>query len=234
MWIKRELRFMKVLTLDVGNTSVDACQYDGKNLTFIRKFSHKEVEHLKGDYDMVYVASVKPSLNTTLKEVFPNAVFIESKDVPIKATFDTDSVGIDRLLNLYGAWRFYSKNSLVISCGTAFVLDVLVEGVFEGGFISLGLATKLQCLSQRAELIPSFELKKVEVFLGKDTQGAVVGGILKEAKSFIKVFLEELKNTYMRDFSVVITGGDGWLFEDIGIYDPLLIHKAMLHVHKLL
>lgn len=225
---------MRVLTLDVGNTSVDVCQYDGKNITFIRKLSHKELEHLRDDYDRVYVASVKPSLNILLKEVFPNAVFIESKDVPIEATFDTSKVGIDRLLNLYGVWHFYAKNSLVISCGTALVLDVLVEGVFEGGFISLGLATKLQCLSQRAELIPSFELKKVEVFLGKDTQSAVVGGVLKEAKSFIKVFLEELKNTYMKDFSLVITGGDGWLFEDIGIYDPLLIHKAMLRIHKLL
>ncbi|MGC8852757.1 MAG: type III pantothenate kinase, partial [Hydrogenobacter sp.] len=107
-------------------------------------------------------------------------------------------------------------------------------GVFEGGFISLGLSTKLQCLSQRAELIPSFDLKKVEVFLGKDTQSAVVGGVLKEAKSFIKTLLEELKNTYMKDLSLIITGGDGWIFEDMGIYDPLLIHKAILRIHKLL
>ncbi len=225
---------MKVLTLDVGNTSVDACQYDGKNITFIRKLSHKELEHLRGDYDRVYVASVKPSLNIPLKEIFPNALFVESKDIPIKASFDISKVGIDRLLNLYGVLCFYSENALIVSCGTALVLDVLVEGVFEGGFISLGLSTKLQCLSQRAELIPSFDLKKVEVFLGKDTQSAVVGGVLKEAKSFIKTLLEELKNTYMKDLSLIITGGDGWIFEDMGIYDPLLIHKAILRIHKLL
>lgn len=228
-------RFTKVLILDVGNTSVDACLFEKNELIFLGKFAHEKVEELKGDYDKVYIASVKPSLNFTLMEVFKNADFITHECVPLRASFDTRKVGIDRLLNLYGALSFYSDNALVVSSGTALVLDALVDGVFEGGFISLGLSGKLRCLSERAELVPYINLEKVqEVFLGRDTKTALLGGIMKEAKSFIKAVLEELKTHYFKEFSLIITGGDGWLLEDLGTYDPLLLHKAILRIYKLL
>lgn len=234
MLIRKELKSMKVLTLDVGNTSVDACLFDGKDVTFLGKFSHWQVEELKNSYDEIYIASVKPSMNRFLMETFKNACFILNEHVPLKATFDTKNVGIDRLLNLYGALNFYSEDALVVSCGTALVLDVLVRGVFEGGFITLGLSGKLKCLSEKAELIPSLDLRKVDVFVGRDTQSAILGGILREAKSFIVVLLEELKKTYSGEFSLIITGGDGWLLRDMGVYDPLLIHKAILRIRKFL
>jgi len=69
------------------------------------------------------------------------------------------------------------------------------------------------------------ELEKVSVSVGKDTKGAILGGILKEAKSFVRAILTEFNIP-----TVVITGGDGYLLEDVGLYDPLLTHKAMLRL----
>jgi len=46
--------------------------------------------------------------------------------------------------------------------------------------------------------------------------------------------LGELRESYQRDFKVILTGGDGWFLKDFGTYDPLLIHRAMLRLKRLL
>jgi len=220
-----------ILTLDIGNTSIDACTFDGKELRFLGKFAHEELDRLLLDYDHIFVSSVKPSLNYKLTKAY----IFSPEEVPINTAFEgKERVGIDRLLNLYGALEFYSDSCLLISCGTALVVDVMVDGVFEGGFINLGLGAKLRCLSEKAELIPLFSLEKVDVPLGKDTRSAILGGLKKEVFYYIEGLLRELKALYTKDFTVIITGGDGWFLKDFGHYDPLLLHRAMLRLKKLL
>ncbi|WP_333785244.1 type III pantothenate kinase [Thermocrinis sp.] len=220
-----------ILTLDIGNTSVDACTFDGKELKYLGKFAHEELDKLLLAYDQILACSVKPSLNYKLN----NAHIFTPQEVPIKTAFvGKEKVGIDRLLNLYGALEFYSESCLLISCGTALVVDLLVDGVFKGGFISLGLGTRLRCLSEKAELIPLFRLEDLDVPLGKDTKSAILGGLKKEVFYYIEGLLKELGASYKRNFTVIITGGDGWFLKSFGIYDPLLVHKAMLRLRKLL
>ncbi|WP_448587425.1 type III pantothenate kinase [Thermocrinis sp.] len=220
-----------ILSLDIGNTSVDACVFDGGKLEYLGKFPHEELESLIKGYDHILVSSVKPSLNYKLSK----AHIFKPEEVPVKVSFDgKEKVGIDRLLNIYGALEFYSDWAVVVSCGTALVLDVLVDGVFEGGFITLGIGARLRALYERAELIPKLDLEKVEVFLGKDTKGAILGGLRKEVLYYVNGVISELEEFYERHFKVVITGGDGWFLEELGEYDPLLIHRAMLRLKRLL
>ncbi len=226
-------RKLRVLTLDVGNTTVDACIFDGEKLHLLGKFKHDEVQRLSGDWDRVFVSSVKPSLYNLLRKGFPNAEFISPEDIPIKTHgVEKKKVGVDRLLNLFEALKSYSDSLLLLSCGTAFVLDVMVDGVFLGGYITLGLSQRLQCLHERAELLPLFDLEKVDVFPGKDTKSAVVGGLLMEARAFVERVKDETKRVYGKDLTVVITGGDGWVLKDLGIFDELLIHKAILRLKR--
>jgi len=220
-----------ILTLDIGNTSVDACTFDGKELKYLGKLAHEELDKLLLAYDNILACSVKPSLNYKLND----AHIFTPEEVPIKTAFiGKERVGMDRLLNLYGALEFYSESCLLISCGTALVVDVLVDGVFEGGFINLGLGARLRCLSEKAELIPLFSLEELDVPLGKDTKSAILGGLKKEVFYYIEGLLRELKARYTKDFTIVITGGDGWFLKSFGLYDPLLVHKAMLRLRKLL
>ena len=222
---------MRVLTLDVGNTSVDACVFDGRKLEYLGKFAHQDIERLKVGFQGILASSVKPSVNPKLA----GAYLFKGEEIPIKTSSEgKEKVGVDRLLNLYGALEFYSDWAVVISCGTALVVDVLADGIFEGGFISLGIGARLRCLSERAELIPLFNLEKLDIFLGKDTKGAVLGGLKKEVIFYLKNLLADLRAFYRRDFRVIITGGDGWFVEELGEYDPLLIHKAMLRLKGLL
>ncbi len=228
-------RRLRVLTLDVGNTTVDACSFDGDSLHFLGKFKHHQIGELRGDWERVYVSSVKPSCDGLVRQSFPSAEFISPEEIPIRTHgVDKGRMGVDRLLNLYGAMEFYSDSFLLLSCGTAFVLDVMVEGVFLGGYITLGLSQRLRCLHERAELLPLFDLERMNVFLGKDTKSAMVGGVLKEAQAFVERVRDEVQRVYGKSLKVVITGGDGWALEDLGVFDGLLIHKAILRLKSFL
>ncbi len=217
---------MKVLTLDVGNTTVDVCLFDG-SLEYLGKFKHQELPSLRAD--LVLVSSVKPSANRLILEKYPHAKFISAEDVPLETAFEgKKKVGIDRLLNLYGAVQTFSKHVVVASFGTATVVDLAVDGVFQGGFITLGIGAGLECLWQRAELIPKVELKKLFPPIGTDTESAILGGFLRQSLHFLMACLQSWSELYNKELKLIITGGDGWLFEDIAPYEPLLIHKAML------
>ncbi|MFN7064991.1 MAG: type III pantothenate kinase [Aquificaceae bacterium] len=216
---------MKVLTIDVGNTSVDLCLFE-EDLIPVGKFSHYCTP--KVDADLVLVSSVKPSINSYIKSLYPKARFLSPEDVPIETAFEgKEKVGVDRLINLYGALSLYGKDVVVVSAGTALVVDLLVDGVFQGGFITIGIGLGLNCLVQRAELIPPMELKEIRTLIGRSIEEALIGGLINQAKHFVLGSLESWKSYWKRDLSLVITGGDGYLFKDIGQYDPLLPHKGM-------
>lgn len=218
---------MKVLTVDIGNTSIDLCLYEEGRLKHLGKYHHQEL--LEVPADLVLVSSVKPSVEDRVLKLYPKAEFIRSAHVPVETAFEgKERVGVDRLLNLYGAIRLFSENVLIVSCGTALVVDLAVEGIFQGGFIVPGLRLSLECLSQKAELIPLLELERLFPDIGRDTKTALLGGVLNQAKAFILQCLESWQESYKRELKVVLTGGDGWVFEELGVYDPLLLHKAML------
>lgn len=209
---------------------MDVCLYH-KFLEYVGKFPHRELPDIPAD--VVLVSSVRPSINTLIKGKYPHAKFMEADAIPLKTAFEgKERVGVDRLLNIFGAINFYSKNVVVASFGTATVIDLAVNGIFQGGFITLGIGSGLECLSQKAELIPGLELRKLHSTIGTDTESALLGGFIKQSLHFLKGCLKEWQELYDRDLKLVVTGGDGWLFEELGTYDPLLIHRAMLYLYS--
>ncbi|MCS6958200.1 MAG: type III pantothenate kinase [Aquificaceae bacterium] len=217
---------MKILTVDVGNSSVDLCLYE-EDFTYLGKFSHAEVP--KVEADLVLVSSVKPSFEKHLKYTYSDARFFKSEEIPVRTAFEgKERVGIDRLLNIYGALRLYGQNLMVVSAGTALVVDLVIDGVFMGGFIAVGIGSGLDCLYRRAELIPEVKLRELKVSIGTNTEEALLGGAINQAVYFLRGCLSAWEREYGKELKVVITGGDGWLLERMGVYDPLLIHKAMV------
>ncbi|MCS6998410.1 MAG: type III pantothenate kinase [Aquificaceae bacterium] len=216
---------MKVLTLDVGNTSVDVCLFE-KELLYLGKFLG-ELPYFEAD--VVLVSSVKPSVEGFIRDRYPKAKFVKPEEVPLKTAFEgKERVGVDRLLNLYGAVSLYGEDLVVVSAGTALVVDLCLDGVFQGGFITLGIGSGLKCLHQRAELIPEVKPRKLSLDIGTNTEEAILGGFINQAVFFLKGCVESWKRKYGRELKVILTGGDGWLLEELGFYDPLLPHRAML------
>jgi len=223
---------MKVLTIDVGNTTIDACIFEGKKLKHLGRFPHSEIEKLSGDYDLVLVSSVRKSFNDKLRKLFKNKIrFLEIKDIPIEVDYETpETLGVDRVLFAYGVKEFYSQSAVLVMAGTALVVDLLLDGVFKGGFITAGLGLKLRALSKRAEGLPSLEPEPIDRLIGRSTKECLLAGTYLESRSFIERTLNLWSEKFKKELPLYITGGEGNIFEDLGLYDPLILHKAMLKV----
>ncbi len=220
---------MKLLTIDVGNSTVDACFFDGERIKHIGRFSHEEFKAPEERWDFVVALSVKPSFNERLRELFGERLrLLTLEDIPIEIDYESpQTLGADRVLLAYGVRELYAESAVLVSVGTALVVDLLLEGRFKGGFITAGVGLKLRALSERAEGIPPLNPQRREVFIGRNTEDCLLGGTYLESLYFIKRTAERWFKEFNKELPVYITGGDGALFEDLGFYDPLLLHRAM-------
>lgn len=223
---------MELLTLDVGNTTVDACAFTDFGHRYLGRYRHDEVEKLKGVGEIVVAVSVKPSVNESLRRVFGKKLRLLSKeDIPLKVSYRTPrTLGTDRVLFAYGVKEFYSQDAVLVMVGTALVIDLLLEGEFKGGFVSAGPVLKLRALHEATEGIPRLELRQSGAIVGKSTEECVLGGILRESVSFIKSTAELWSEEFKKELPIYITGGDGYLFVELGTYDPLILHRAMRRI----
>ncbi len=219
----------ELLSLDIGNSTIDACLVRGEDLRYVGRFSHSEYEKLKELGDRAVAVSVRHSVLEKIRDIFGDRLrLIKTGDVPIESEYRTpETLGTDRLLIAYGVKELYSEDAVLLSVGTALVIDLMVEGVFKGGFITLGPLHKLRALSERAEGVPDMELKPCSYEVGKATQECVLGGVYLESRRFIETTARRWSEKAGKKLPIYITGGDGWLFEDLGTYDPLLIHRAI-------
>jgi len=224
----------KLITVDIGNTSIDICEHEKENIRFIGKFLKIEdaLKVLEGKENII-ASSVKPSLRDEfIKKLGSGIRFIDTDDIDMKMKYKKEGAGVDRILFAYGVKKFYAETALLVSVGTALVVDIMIDGIFKGGFITCGLKTKLKALNEKAEQIPYVEPEVFKGEIGTDTYSALKGGVYLESLYFIKGVKERFENLYGKKLCVFITGGDGYLFKDIGLYDPFIIHRAMAEVVK--
>lgn len=223
---------MRILTLDVGNTTVDACLFEGGDIRHLGRFLHSELRKLSGDYDLVAVSSVRRSLNEELRDIFPKKLKILSiQDIPMEIDYRTpETLGIDRLLLAYGVRELYSHSGVLVSAGTALVVDLLLDGVFKGGFITAGLGLKLRTLSEKTEGLPNLEPEPLDIPIGRSTKECLLAGTYLESLNFVKERLRSWREEFGRNLPLFITGGEGKLFESLGTYDPILLHRAILRL----
>jgi len=219
---------MRLITLDAGNTSLDLVFWRHKTPERHLKLSYEELKGLKKLPLRGVGISVKPSVNEKLKEIFPRVKLLKKEEIPVEVHYETyKTLGIDRIALAYAVREFYSENSVIVSCGTALFVDLLLEGKFQGGLITLGIGKKLSCLLSLAEGIKNLRLEKLSVEVGKSTRECVVGGIIKESEEFVRGAIESWKRAFKKDFKVVITGGEGYLLKHLGIWDPIVLHKGL-------
>ncbi len=217
---------MKLLLLDIGNTFTkwlvtEACkplsvlnrgEFPSSGETFEKKLSELARKYPTA---RVFVSSVKPSSEGTIKNLFPSAETVSAEKLRglIPVDYETpETLGADRVLNALGGLR-YADTFAVVSFGTATVVDLVVEKVFKGGAVFLGVEKHLECLSKSAEKLPRLKLPSKPHFLGESTEKALLSGVFYSTLFAVRGFLEE----YRKRFGVkrvFLTGGAMDLFAD--------------------
>jgi type III pantothenate kinase len=223
---------MKILCIDVGNTSTHYGLVDGQSVSHTGHFpTHvfddspsnefsELIAPLMKDAEGISYCSVVPAINTNLRGS------VLHFNLPIfHLTCETchglnlvypkpTEIGQDRIGNAIAAQEFYGIPAIVIDMGTAVTFDIVSSNGYEGGIIAPGLAVMTKYLHEQTALLPELsedDLLDVEGAIGKSTVHAMKLGVAIGFSGMIDALLKrvtaELQSRGESKPVVLSTGG---------------------------
>ena len=195
-----------MILVDIGNTNFHIYE-NGKiyNLKKPKKFNKK-----------VYYISVNKSKEKEFLLLNPEAVNLKDY-VEFKSSYK--NLGIDRIMACKTV-----ENGVVVDAGSAITIDVMRDGVHQGGIITLGLFAFRVAFVKISEVL---KVKYKDIDLSKlpqNTNEALVYGSVGSVIGLIKQF----SGPYY------FTGGDGEFLAKFvdGIYIKDLVFRGMIKTIK--
>jgi len=195
-----------LILVDIGNTNFHIYE-NGKiyNLKKPKKFNKK-----------VYYISVNKSKEKEFLLLNPEAVNLKDY-VEFKSSYK--NLGIDRIMACKTV-----ENGVVVDAGSAITIDVMRDGVHQGGIITLGLFAFRVAFVKISEVL---KVKYKDIDLSKlpqNTNEALVYGSVGSVIGLIKQF----SGPYY------FTGGDGEFLAKFvdGIYIKDLVFRGMIKTIK--
>ena len=217
---------MKVVVVDVGNTSTGIGLYNGKKVsrvTHVKGGILKQPEACaeavrraaKGMVNGAVLGSVVPRVNALWKQLFKTELgcdlLLVRADLPMDVTVDYPepaTIGADRLANACGGVRRYGAPLIVADFGTALTFDVVTRDLrYVGGAITPGLPLMTDYLYERTALLPRVKLTGVCPPIGRSTQQAMRIGAQVGYRGIVREIVSHLKTQLDSDFKLVATGG---------------------------
>lgn len=212
------------LCIDQGNSSIKVGIFQGNTLieSIIFKSSDKKDIILLFEkypvqatiyssvalYDEIFIKELQRAGNFVLE-------LTHETPIPIKNEYDSpETLGKDRLAAVVGAWHIMPNNNLlVIDAGSAITFDFIDnKGIYRGGNISPGVDLRLRGLHEFTQRLPLVSAPKEEVaFIGKNTQSAILAGVVYGIVFEMDGYIDSLKNQYA-DLSTFLTGGSTFYF----------------------
>jgi type III pantothenate kinase len=195
-----------MLLCDIGNTSyhfLDAkAEYKKDTLSFEASTIKEEVHYI----------CVNPKIKIILKEL-PNWIDLSTK-LDMSKYYET--MGVDRMVASEAI-----ENGIIIDAGSAVTVDVVRDGIFQGGFIYPGLNAMSQTYKDISSALDyPFNFDIDLSVLPKNSTDAITYGYLKTLHSEVISY----------NMNIILTGGDAKefakIFPDAKI-DEGLIFKGM-------
>jgi type III pantothenate kinase len=238
-----------MLSLDVGNSHIYGGLFKDDAITL--RFRHTSKVSTSDEFgiflknvlrenqcipelvDKISICSVVPQLDYSLRAACLKYFSIEpfflqagvKTGLQIKYR-NPHEVGSDRIANAIAATHLYpSKNVIVLDFGTATTLCVITKTkAYLGGAIFPGVRLSMDALSANTAKLPTVEIIKTELIIGRSTiesiQSGIFFGILGACRELIRLIKQE--NFSNEPVTVLATGGFSSLFENQGIFDELV------------
>ncbi|AUT03633.1 pantothenate kinase [Nostoc sp. CENA543] len=177
----------------------------------------------------VVIASVVPK-QTAIWETYPHVRVLTLDQVPLKQTYPT--LGIDRVLALWGAGMTWGFPMLVIDAGTALTFTCAdANQCLVGGAILPGLGLQLASLGQKTEQLPHLNIDTLQSLpprFALNTPQAIESGVIYTLLSGIKDFLDDWWRLFP-DGKVAMKGGDRTLlFNYLQVLYPEIAQRLIL------
>ena len=202
-----------MLLADIGNTHFHI--YNGKNI------EHLSYEDAIDKYtnEQLYYISVKQELDDKISSI-KNWKNISHKMI-LEGEYDT--MGVDRK-----ALCLSHKDGIFVDAGSAITVDVMKDGIYQGGYIFPGMKAMLESYKTISPVLDT-ELNKMISLeqLPTTTKDGISYGIIASIKALID------KHAQMH--TLYFTGGDGKLlssFFEEAVYDEMLVFDGMRNALK--
>ena len=232
---------MIVLTIDIGNTCITLCFFKKKNILNYKKISVSKmnknslllaIKKNVQDFSnlVVVISSVVPKMTLKLVKLL-NKLSIRTvllKDLMSKIKLNIliqnkDSIGEDRIVNVFFAKKSFIKSTIIVDFGTATTLDVLdKDGNYAGGIITPGIDISLMSLKKNTAKLPLVKFKKVDNIVGITTKQAIQSGFFWGYICMIKGLIKKIQTEKKTKFKVILTGGNSNFFKGIFSKDVLI------------
>lgn len=196
------------LLADIGNSRIHI--YNGKEVIH---FSHDEAIEQYGNENLKYI-SVKHELKERLQGLE------HWEDISHLMTIENqyETMGIDRK-----ALCLSHPHGIFVSAGSAITVDVVEEGVYQGGFILPGLKAYVESYGRISPALVTNLNEKLSLdTLPNTTKDGISFGIIAS----IKLLIEK----YQADKRLYISGGDGEFLSQFfknALFDETLIFQGM-------
>lgn len=154
----------------------------------------------------LYLASVVPS-QSKLFQKLPQTIVINKEDIPLKNTYST--IGIDRILAVWGAGYLYEFPCLVIDGGTALTFTgANQKAELVGGAILPGINLQFKSLALNTANLPKIDIDSNLPFRwARNTPDAIKSGVLYTLISGIADFIQDWHLMFPQS-KIILTGGD--------------------------
>lgn len=218
-----------VLACDVGNTAVHVAHVNGDCLTPQERHTIGDLGDLGGALARLWeampepkklvAASVNPSglkaLEAAAAEATAVAPLVVGRELPLPMPTEVEQpneVGVDRLCCAVAAYDRIGDACVVADFGTAITVDCVgPDGAFLGGAILPGLRMAAECLHTSTAGLPSIRLREVDWVFGKNTEQAILSGIIRGTRGALRELVEAYATELGRWPSLILTGGDARL-----------------------
>lgn len=230
------------LIIDIGNTVAKLAAFCEDKLLEVLYDDNQTLEHLsaftrKYDFSRAIMASVvnlsEEAEHSLGALSIPLLRLNGNTALPIKNLYETpQTLGYDRIAAVVGAWSEYpNRDLLVIDAGTCITYEFLdATASYQGGNISPGVQMRFQALHQFTSKLPLIPVKGRLLPMGRDTETAIRGGVLKGVEYEIAGYIEAMKHKYPQ-LLVFLTGGEEFSFDtnlkSIIFADRFLVLKGL-------
>lgn len=229
-----------LLTVDVGNTTIQCGLFEGEKLALqfrrstnprlssdelglffrdvlaLNNFDYKAVERIA-------CCSVVPAINHSLsncfrKYFFKEALFIQAgikTGLKIKYA-NPREIGADRIAGAIGAVHAAAssggaKNLIVVDMGTATTVDVITKNnEYLGGAILPGAAMSVHALSEGTAQLPSVEVVQPKNVCGSSTIEAIQSGVFYGQAGAVRELVSKMEEKVFGGERAFVIGTGGF------------------------
>ena len=203
----------KVLLADIGNSYFHI--YNGKE---VEHLSYEDAIEKYADKNLCYI-SVKHHLEEKIEKIkswknISNMMILEG---------DYNTMGVDRK-----ALCLSHADGVFIDAGSAITVDVMKDGIYQGGYIFPGIKAMLESYRNISPVLDTDLNEMISLErLPSTTKDGISYGIIASIKALI--------DKHAQRYKLYFTGGDGKFlssFFEEAVYDEMLVFDGMRNALK--